>query len=95
MIAGLVKNSETVNSTTRLVYFVFIMVGMFGDLGMLGSEIKRAIPWTPYGAVKTMVSAALKTQAWNNDSFVALALTAGYAVLFSYLGIKYFRWNVK
>src|SRR5690349_2776188 len=32
MIVGLVKNAETVNSTSRLVYFVFIMVGMFGDL---------------------------------------------------------------
>ena len=35
-IVGLIKNAETVNSTTRLVYFVFIMVGMFGELGVLG-----------------------------------------------------------
>ena len=32
MIVGLVKNAETVNSTTRLVYFLFIMVGMVGGL---------------------------------------------------------------
>ncbi len=30
LIVGLIKNPETVNSTTRLVYFVCIMVGMFG-----------------------------------------------------------------
>src|SRR5258706_2103813 len=52
MIVGLVKNAETVNSTTRLVYFLFIMVGMFGDLGVLGEQLKNIIHWTPYGTVK-------------------------------------------
>jgi ABC-2 type transport system permease protein len=41
MIAGLQKNAETVNATTRLVYFVFIMVGMFGELGLLGEQLKK------------------------------------------------------
>src|SRR5206468_1172042 len=39
MIVGLVKNSETVNSTTRLVYFVFIMVVMFFTFDILIFEI--------------------------------------------------------
>jgi ABC-2 type transport system permease protein len=95
MIAGLVKNSETVNSTTRLVYFVFIMVGMFGDLGMLGDQIKKLVHWSPWGVVKTIVSAALQTGSWNSDVTLALLLTAVYALVFSFLGIKWFRWNVK
>jgi ABC-2 type transport system permease protein len=95
MIAGLLKNSETVNATTRLVYFVFIMVGMFGDLGQLGPQLKNAIHWTPYGTVKTILSAALQTGAWGTDATWALLATLGYAAVFSFLGIKWFRWNVK
>ena len=34
-IAGLMSNAETVNSTTRLVYFFFIMIGIFGGLGAI------------------------------------------------------------
>ena len=94
MIAGLVKNSETVNSTTRLVYFVFIMVGMFGDLGMLGDQIKKMVHWSPWGTVKTIVSSAL-SGGWNNEATTALLLTAAYAFVFAFLGIKWFRWNVK
>lgn len=95
MIAGLVKNSETVNSTTRLVYFVFIMVGMFGDLGMLGDQIKKIVHWSPWGTVKTIVSSALQSGGWNSEATTALLLTAAYAAVFSFLGIKWFRWNVK
>ena len=38
-IVGLIKNPETVNAVTRLIYFIFIMIGMFGELGMLGHEL--------------------------------------------------------
>ena len=95
MIAGLLKNAETVNSTTRLVYFVFIMVGMFGDLGQLGPELKKVTHWSPYGTVKTILSAAMQPESWTNDTSMALLATLGYAVLFSALGIKKFRWNIK
>lgn len=95
MIAGLVKNAETVNATTRLVYFVFILVGMFGDLGVLGAEVKKAIHWSPYGTVKTVIASALQPSGWNQDASLALLCTIVYAVIFSFLGIKRFRWNTK
>jgi ABC-2 type transport system permease protein len=94
MIAGLQKNAETVNATTRLVYFAFIMVGMFGELGVLGNEIKTAVHWSPYGTVKTIVSAGLGGN-WNNDASLALLVTAAYALVFGFLGIRWFRWNVR
>lgn len=95
MIAGLLKNAETVNATTRLVYFIFIIVGMFGDLGQLGSKIKDIIHWSPYGTVKTMLSSAMQTGAWNSDTTFAFFATASYILLFCFLGIRLFRWNVK
>jgi ABC-2 type transport system permease protein len=94
MIAGLQKNAETVNATTRLVYFAFIMVGMFGELGVLGNEIKTTVHWSPYGTVKMIVSAGLGGN-WNNDASPALLATAVYALVFGFLGIRWFRWNVR
>ena len=93
MIVGLVKNSETVNSTTRLVYFVFIMVGMFGDLGALGKQFSEAIHWTPYGTVKTILAASMQPDRWTSQTSLALLATIGYAAVFTFLGIKNFKWN--
>ena len=93
MIVGLVKNAETVNSTTRLVYFLFIMVGMFGDLGVLGKELQQIIRWSPYGTVKNILASSMQPANWDNTSTLALLATIGYAILFSYLGIKNFKWN--
>lgn len=93
MIVGLVKNAETVNSTTRLVYFLFIMVGMFGDLGVLGKELQKIIRWSPYGTVKNILASSMQPSNWDNTSTLALFATLGYAILFSYLGIKNFKWN--
>lgn len=93
MIVGLVKNAETVNSTTRLVYFVFIMVGMFGDLGVLGKEFQNVIPWTPYGTVKQIVASSMRPATWDMHSTLAFLVTLGYAFVFSFVGIKKFKWN--
>ena len=93
LIVGLLKNAETVNSTSRLVYFVFIMVGMFGDLGVLGNQFKEAVHWSPYGTVKNILSASMEPSAWSNHTTMALLITIGYAVAFSFLGIKKFKWS--
>ena len=95
MIVGLVKNAETVNSTTRLVYFLFIMVGMFGDLGVLGEQLKTIIHWTPYGTVKTILAASMEPRSWSTETSLALLVTILYAMGFSYLGIKKFKWNTQ
>jgi ABC-2 type transport system permease protein len=95
LIVGLLKNAETVNSTTRLVYFVFIMVGMFGEFGIFGDKIKKMVHWSPYGTVKTILSASMEPSTWNSDTSMALLVTAVYAVVFSFLGIKKFKWNSK
>jgi ABC-2 type transport system permease protein len=95
MIAGLQKNAETVNATTRLVYFIFIMVGMFADLGMLGQEMKNIVHWSPWGTVKNIVSSAMEPTTWKQDTTFALLATIGYGLIFSVLGIKKFRWNTK
>jgi ABC-2 type transport system permease protein len=95
MIVGLIKNPETVNATTRLVYFAFIMIGMFGELGVLGHELQQAVRWSPFGTVKKILSDSMQPASWNSDSSLALLATVVYAIVFSVLGIKWFKWNTK
>jgi ABC-2 type transport system permease protein len=94
-IVGLIRNPETVNVVTRLVYFVFIMVGMFGELGLLGKEIGEAVKWSPYGCVKRIVSAGLTPENWTSNASMSLLVTVGYTILFTFLGIRWFRWSTK
>ena len=95
VIVGLIQNPETVNSTSRLIYFVFIMVGMFGEFGLLGDQIKQLAVWSPYGTVKRIISAGMEPDKWNAQMSLALLITFGYAALFSAVGIKKFKWNSK
>ena len=93
MIVGLVKNAETVNSAARLVYITFIMAGMFGELGLFGNELKLAIRWSPFGTVKTILASGMEPSNWNTQTSEALLATFVYAALFSFIGIKLFKWN--
>ncbi len=94
-IVGLIKNPETVNSTTRLVYFVFFMIGMFGELGVLGKEIGDAVKWSPYGTVKHILSSSMQPANWDMKATVALLVTIGYTIVFSIMGIKWFKWSTR
>lgn len=93
MIVGLVKNAETVNSTSRLVYIALIMLGIFGELGMFGKQLQSMVVWSPFGTVKTILASGMQLSTWNSETSMALFVTFGYAILFSFLGIKWFRWN--
>jgi ABC-2 type transport system permease protein len=93
MIVGLIKNPETVNSTTRLVYFVFILVGMLGEFGALGEQLQQIIRWSPYGTVKRLLSASMEPSGWNTETTYSLLATVLYALVFSVLGIKWFKWS--
>jgi ABC-2 type transport system permease protein len=94
-IVGLIKNADTVNAVSRLVYIVFIMVGMLAELGAMGDKIKQAVKWSPYGAVKNLLSDGMQPQLWSQHTTTALLVTLAYTVLFSALGIKWFRWSSK
>jgi ABC-2 type transport system permease protein len=99
MIVGLITNPETVSATTRLVYFVFIMSGMLGELyialNKVGTEIRDIIGWSPYGTVKTILAVGMDPAKWNNEATMALLVTVLYAIVFTTIGIKKFTWNTK
>ena len=74
------------------------MVGMFGALGVfdeLGKQITEISRWSPYGTVQRILFDAMDPKRWNQRTTTALFVTIGYAVVFTFLGIKWFRWNSK
>jgi ABC-2 type transport system permease protein len=95
MIVGFIKNPETVNATTRLVYLAFILVGMFGELNQLGEIGHKVVQWSPYGAVKTILITSMEPSKWDNHTTIALLLTLLYSCVFAILGIKWFKWSSK
>ena len=92
-IVGLIRNAETVNVVTRLVFFLFIMIGMVGSIGGLGEEIQQISKWSPYGTVQRILADALYAHAWTNTTSIALIATIGYTLLFTIVGIRFFRWQ--
>src|SRR6185437_4552617 len=67
-IVGWIKNPETINSTTRLIYLVFVLVGMLGEYYQsrheLGQILGTAVQYSPYGTVKTILSASMEPAKW-------------------------------
>ncbi|ASU35555.1 ABC transporter permease [Mucilaginibacter xinganensis] len=94
MIVGRIQNPETVNSTVRLVYFVFIMGGMYGQFST-DTQFHNVVQWSPYGTVKTILAAGMEPQQWNKNASMALLATLGYTIVFTVLGIKWFKWTTK
>jgi len=92
-IVGRIKNEETVSAVTRLIYFLFIMIGMFSELGALPKGITTVMKWSPYGTVKNVAFASMQPGSWTQQNSIYLLVMLGYALLFSFLGIKWFRWN--
>jgi ABC-2 type transport system permease protein len=93
VVVGRIKNPETVNSTTRLIYFLFIMIGMFGELGVLGDQLKQVVHYSPYGVVKSILSSSMHPSTWTNETTILLLMTIGYTFIFSFFGIKWFKWK--
>jgi ABC-2 type transport system permease protein len=93
MIVALIKNPETINSTTRLVYLVFIFVGLMGDTGQLGPQVVPYVTWTPYGTVRRVLTAGMHSGAWNADTTTAFLVSLAYAAVFVAVGVRRFQWS--
>ena len=71
------------------------MVGMFGQLGILGDVLKKYVIWSPYGTVQTIIAGALNPSKWTGTTTEALLVTVGYAVVLFAIGIQKFKWSSK
>jgi ABC-2 type transport system permease protein len=97
LIVGLIKNPETVNSTSRLVFLAFIMIGTVASLGGFENypQVQQIANWSPYGTVNTILAAGMAPSAWNMHDTYNLLATIGYILVFTTIGINKFKWDTK
>jgi ABC-2 type transport system permease protein len=87
-LVALVKSSETVNSTARLVYIGLILLGLLGQGGTLGHAWGTVARWSPVGALMTLFAGVLNLSAWNSRDVESLLAAVGYIVVFGTVGTR-------
>ncbi len=94
-LVALVKTSETVNSTARLVYIGLIVLGLLGQGGSLGHTWDTAARWSPVGTLMTLYAGVLHLAAWDTRDLKSLLVAIGYSLVFATVGIRWFRWDAR
>jgi ABC-2 type transport system permease protein len=94
-LVALIKSSETVNSTARLLYIGLLFFGLLGQGGSLGHTWGTVARWTPVGTVMTLFAGVLNLAAWNSRDVQFLLAAIGYIVAFAFIGIRGFQWEAR
>lgn len=76
--------------TMGLLYPLLFFAGVYVPIQLLPSGLQTASLFTPVGAA---VKALNSSMTGSFPSFVPLTVMAAYAVVFSFVAIRYFRWE--
>ncbi len=93
MIVGIIKSADTINSLARFIYIGVVLFGLLGESGKLGAALASVATWSPYGTIAAMFAGAGNTSAWTGETWLAVAASLGYILVFAGIGIKWFRWS--
>lgn len=94
-LVGLVKSTAAINAIGRLLFIIFVLLGTLGGTGILGDTIKAIAGWSPVGALMALFSDVLNHAAWSDQDGYSLLACIGYIVVFSFVGIRWFRWDTQ
>jgi ABC-2 type transport system permease protein len=94
-IVGLVRSSAVVNALGRVLYVVFLLLGLLGSSGILGATVTAISSWTPVGAMINLFGGVLDLTKWDWTDTTGLIATAGYIVIGAFIGIRWFRWDAR
>jgi ABC-2 type transport system permease protein len=92
-VVGLVRSAAVVNAVGRVFYIVFLLLGLLGSSGILGSTVHDISNWSPVGALINLYSRVLDISNWNGTDTYGLIATVGYIVVGAFIGIRWFRWE--
>jgi ABC-2 type transport system permease protein len=73
-----------------LLYPLLFFAGVYVPIEVLPSGLQTTALFTPVGAA---VKALNSSMTGSFPSFVPLIVMAAYAVIFSFVAIRYFRWE--
>jgi ABC-2 type transport system permease protein len=94
-LAGLVKSADTLNAVGRLAFLPLFALGLFGQSTVFGTTFELISRWSPGGTVETLLSGAMNPSNWNSDTWLALAVSIAYTVVFTSIGIRWFQWGAR
>lgn len=95
LVVGLISNPEVVNGASRLLYVLFIILGVFSQYSGVEEKFKNIYSKSPFGAMQTVLGASLSLHSGDNSFTLALLLTICYMAVFATIGIKNFKWVTK
>jgi len=94
-LVGLVRSAAVVNAVGRVFYVVFLLLGLLGSSGLLGTTLKSISGWTPAGATINLYGGVLNLSGWDWTNTTAVIASAGYIVIGTFIGIRWFRWEAR
>jgi ABC-2 type transport system permease protein len=94
-LAGLVQSADTLNAVGRIAYIPLFALGLFGHSTIFGTTFELISRWSPGGTVVTLLSGAMNPSSWNSDTWLALAVSTAYSVVFAGIGIRWFQWGAR
>jgi ABC-2 type transport system permease protein len=94
-LVGLVRSAAVVNAFGRILYVAFLLLGLLGSSGILGTTVQAIANWTPVGAMINIFGGVLDLSNWNGADTTGLIATAAYIVIGTFVGIRWFRWDAR
>lgn len=92
-IVGLITSAAVVNAVGRILFIAFLLLGLLGSTGILGSTLQDIADWSPVGALINLYSGVLDLAHWDWTDTGGLIATLGYTVVGAFIGIRWFRWE--
>jgi ABC-2 type transport system permease protein len=94
-LAGLVKSADTLNAVGRIAYIPLFALSLFGHSTIFGTTFELISRWSPGGTVITLLSGAMNPSSWSSETWLALAASTAYSVVFAGIGIRWFQWGAR
>ena len=94
-LAGLIKSADTLNAVGRIAFLPLFALGLLAHSTIFGTTFELVSRWSPGGTVETLLTGAMNPSSWNGDTWLALAASAAYAVVFAGIGIRWFQWGAR
>lgn len=91
-LVGLFRSATAVNAAGRVLYIVLILSGLLGTTGALGTTFQTFSTWTPVGAVVSLYAVAFGG-AWSGNATAGIIAAPLYAIIFAFIGIRWFHWE--
>ncbi len=92
-LVGFIKSADTINASGRIIFIALLLIGLLGPGGTLGNTIANISKWSPIGTVIAILQSSLHQTQWTGHTSLALLACFGYIIVFSFIGIKWFKWE--